>query len=144
MNLAELLKKGEIKKVEEDSAFAKKLVLAAENSIQAAEDNLKMGHYDVCLMLCYNAMLNCGRALMAAKGYRASSDTHHIAVVNFCTAYLPPVSSLLVASFNKYRVRRHDIAYGEIETGSVGKSEAENAIGKAGEFLGIAKQKIKL
>ncbi len=110
--------------------------------MKAAEDNVGIGHCDVALSLAYNAMLNAGRALMAAKGYRAYSESHHKAVVNFCAAMLPPEFSELMNRFNNYRTRRHDIVYGDVETDSVGESEARNAVKLAKEFLGIITNKV--
>ena len=142
MNLSELLKKREIQAVEPDGKTAAKLLKVSQDAIAAAEDNVKMGHGDVALSLAYNAMLNSGRALMAAKGYRAYAETHHKSVVAFCAAVLPSESTQLVALFNRYRIRRHDIVYGEIEGGSVAESEAKGAIGKAGEFLKLISGRI--
>ncbi|VVC02929.1 HEPN domain protein [Candidatus Burarchaeum australiense] len=141
VSLSELLKKREILQVERDSELAKKLLAVATDGFKAAEDNVKMGHNDVALQLAYNSMLNAGRALMAAKGYRGSSETHHKTVVLFCSAILPADSSSLVGAFNRFRVRRHDIVYGEIEGGSVGESEARSAIATAREFLELIKSK---
>ncbi len=142
MNLSELLGKHEIEQVKPDAETAKRLLRVSEGSIAAAEDNIKMGHCDVALSLAYNTMLNCGRALMAAKGYRPSSETHHKAVVEFCAAVLPSNALQLVSLFNRYRIRRHDIVYGDVEGGSVGENEAKTAIGKAKEFLEIIRKKV--
>ncbi len=134
MNLSEMLKMREIQKVDPDRNTAEKLLKVSRDALKAAEDNLKMKHSDVALTLAYNAMLNAGRALMAAKGYRSNSETHHKTVVSFCAAVLPADSSQLVILFNRYRIRRHDIVYGDVEGGSVGESEAATAIRKAGEL----------
>ena len=142
MSLSEMLKKRELEKVDPDAKTAEKLLKVAQDGIAAAQDNLKMGHPDVALTLAYAAMLNAGRGLMASKGYRGHSDAYHKNVVNFCAAILPAESGPLVALFNRYRIRRHDIVYGEIEGGSVGDAEALNAIGKAKEFLNLIKSKI--
>lgn len=142
MNLSEMLRKREIEKTEPDRNTAQKLLKASEGAIIAAEDNLKIKHNDVALSLAYNAMLNAGRALMAAKGYRAYSETHHKNVVGFCAVILPSESAQLVSLFNRYRMRRHDIVYGEIEGNSVGENEAKNAINKAKEFATLIKSRI--
>lgn len=142
MNLSELLKKGEVRKIEPDGKTAEKLLKASADSVKAAEDNIKINHCDVALSLAYNAMLNAGRALMAAKGYRPDSETHHKTVVNFCAAVLPSESSQLTSLFNRYRVRRHDIVYGEVSGDSVGENEAKTAVTKAKEFLELVKTKI--
>lgn len=142
MNLSELLKKREIEKVEPDTKLAEKLLKVSENALEAARDNLKINHCDVALTLAYNAMLNAGRALMAGKGYRSYSENYHKTVVAFCAAILPEASSQLVILFNRYRIRRHDIMYGDVESDSVGESEASTAIIKATEFLNLIKSKI--
>ena len=142
MGLSEMLKRREIEKVDPDAKIAEKLLKVSQDAIAAAEDNWKMKHNDVALSLAYNAMLNAGRALMTAKGYRARSEAYHKSVVEFCAAFLPPDCGQLVAVFNRYRIRRHDIVYGEIESGSVGDGEALAAIGRAKEFWAIVKGKI--
>lgn len=140
MNLQELLKKRHIKEIPPDGQRAKDLVASAERDIKAAKDMLAAENYEWTLAISYNAMLSAGMALMAHKGYAPSSDSHHIAIVQFCAASMPADTSALVQTFNKYRVRRHEVVYGE--AGSVGKGEAENAIENARKFLEAIKSKI--
>lgn len=139
MNLSELLRKGLVRKVEPDAALAKNLLEMAGRDIKAASDNAASGNADWALAIAYNSMLSAGRALMAAKGYSAVSESHHLAAVQFCTATLPDAAALL-DSFNRYRIKRHDVLYGGAET--VGKTEADNAISKAREFLELIKSKL--
>lgn len=141
MDLQELLRKRLIEKVKPDDALAKELLQTAEKDIVVAEDNLKMKHSDWAFAIAYNSMLNAGRALLASKGYRTCGETHHFAVVKFCATLIPPESSVLVHIFNKSRVRRHDIVYGEAE--SVGEDEAERIIGKAKLFLEKVKELLR-
>lgn len=133
MDLQEMLKRRLVEKVEPDAKNAQELLDTAAGNIAAAEDNLKMRHPDWALAIAYNAMLSAGRALMASRGYRPTSESHHVAIVQFSAAMLPSGASALAAAFNRYRVRRHDVIYGEAK--SVGWDEAERAIVKAGEFL---------
>jgi len=142
MNLSELLKRREVEKVDEDKATAERLLRVAEDNVRAAEDNIGIRHFDVALSLAYHAMLNAGRALMAAKGYRPYADAHHKAVVDFCAAMLSEQADL-VHHFNNYRTRRHDIVYGEVESGSVGENEACNAVKRAEEFLETIRRKVR-
>ncbi len=142
MDLKELLQKQLIEKTKQDKEFAKELIMAAEKDIAAAVDILKAKHADWAFIAAYNAMLSAGRALMAAHGYRAFSESHHIAVVQFCAAIMPAGSAPLIGVFNRYRVRRHDVVYGELK--SVSDGEAETAIKNAGEFIGKIKQLCKL
>ena len=126
MSLSELLQKGLIRKADPDKAKATELLAMAERDLKAASDNLKGGNNDWALAIAYNAMLSAGRSLMSQKGYYPVSDAHHLAVVQFCAAILPSESGNLAITFNRYRVRRHDVIYGESE--SVGKNEAEKAL----------------
>ena len=131
--MAELLKKRLVERIEADERLSKELFENAKKDLRAAEDNLKMDHADWALAIAYNAMLSAGRAMMAKKGYRALSDAHHLAVVQFCAAVLPKESSALASVFNRYRVRRHDVVYGEAD--SVGSDEAKRAVDNARKFV---------
>jgi uncharacterized protein (UPF0332 family) len=143
MPLDELLRKRLIEKVEPDKEVAADLLHAAQRDLKTATDNLGMGHYDWAVAIAYNAMLQAGRAIMAFKGYRAFSESHHLAVVQFCASFLPSETSPLVTAFNKLRVRRHDVVYGEISRDSVGKDEAERALGKAQSFITVIQERIR-
>ncbi|MFH0737959.1 MAG: HEPN domain-containing protein [Candidatus Micrarchaeota archaeon] len=129
-----------MEKVEADPKRAEELMVAAARDIGVAEDNLKISHSEWALAISYNAMLSAGMALMASKGYRPFTEAHHLAAVQFCAAVLPKESSGLVARFNRYRVRRHDVVYGE--AGSVGEDEARRAVESAKAFIGEIKRAI--
>jgi uncharacterized protein (UPF0332 family) len=135
LDLAELVSMGEVRKAEPDAKMAQRLLDSADRWIAAAQDSEKAGHFEAALALAYNAMLNAGRAFLAAKGFRTASETQHKAVVAFCSAVLPKDAMALATAFNKYRMRRHDIVYGEVEGESVSWGEASAAIGKAKELL---------
>ena len=140
MDLSELLRKDLIRKTGPDSAKAKELLAMAERDVKAAADNLGSGNYDWALAIAYNAMLSAGRALMSSKGYSPVSEAHHLAVVQFCAALLPADAAGLAHTFNRYRVRRHDVIYGEAE--SVGKEEARRAIENAKLFVKSIKGRV--
>ncbi|MBU0532451.1 HEPN domain-containing protein [Candidatus Micrarchaeota archaeon] len=140
MNLAELLKKDLVRKVESDREKAKEILLMAERDLRVASDNLKNKNYDWALAIAYNAMLSAGRALMTYKGYMPVSEAHHLAVVQFCAAVFPAESIGLANTFNRYRVRRHDVVYGESD--SVGKEEAEKALENAKKFVELVKERL--
>jgi len=133
-----LLRKHLVERVSPDEKTTATLLKTAEDNLHAAEDNLKTGHADWALAIAYNAMLSAGRAFMAFKGYRAFSESHHYAVVSFCAAEMPGECGALINSFNRYRVRRHDVVYGE--AGSVGEDEAKRVIARAREFVEASKK----
>jgi len=112
----------------------------AERDMKAAADNLGDENYDWSLAIAYNAMLTAGRSLMVFKGYYPVSEAHHLAVVQYCAAILRSGSGELVKAFNRYRIRRHDVVYGE--TGSVGKEEAKRAIGNARLFVDEIRKRV--
>lgn len=142
MNLQDLQRKHVIERVEQDKAVAGQLLEAAEHDISVAEDNNAREHHGWALAIAYNAMLSAGRALMAARGYRAASESRHLAVVQFCVAVMPAESDALLAAFNKYRIRRHDAVYGQMA--SVSEGEAKGAVAKAGEFVDKIKGMCKI
>ena len=97
--------------------------------------------HDWALAISYNAMLGGGLSLMAKAGYWPSSDAHHVAVVAYCAHVMAePATSHLAKLFNRYRLKRHDVVYGE--AGSVGREEAALSIRYAGEFLAVVKTKL--
>lgn len=133
MNLSELLKNRMIEKVETDKKLSKEFMELSKNDLVAAEDSLKTKHPNWALAIAYNSMLYAGRALMAVKGYRGTSEGHHLGVIQFCAAILPEETSEMVSLFNKYRKRRHDVVYGEAP--EVGEDEAKRAIENAKKFI---------
>ncbi|MEM3555627.1 MAG: HEPN domain-containing protein [Candidatus Micrarchaeia archaeon] len=142
MNLKELLQKRLVEKSTQDLKLSAKFLSDAHRDISAAEDNLKTKHPDWALAIAYNAMLSAGMALMAYKGYRTFAESHHVAVVQFCAAVMPPDSATLVSVFNRYRVRRHDVIYGE--SSSVGEDEARKAIENTKKFVEQIEKIIKV
>ena len=141
MSLSDLLKKHMIEKIDADPKHAGELLESAGRDLKAAEDNLKTNHPEWALAISYNAMLSAGMALMAHKGYRTFAEAHHLAVIQFCAAILPKESSGLLSTFNRYRVRRHDVVYGESE--AVGEDEAGRAIENAKKFVSEIKERMK-
>jgi uncharacterized protein (UPF0332 family) len=135
MNLSELLKKDIIEKIEKNENTANELIAFSKKDLKVAQDNLNAKNYEWALAIAYNAMLYGGRALMSLKGYRTKTDSHHLGVVQFCASILPKETGELVAIFNRYRTRRHDVIYGEAR--EVGQNEAKRAIENADRFIKI-------
>jgi len=142
MNLSDLERSGDIEKTGKDPKTAANLFKTAENDIKTAGEVSTLKRYNWAVAIAYQGMLNAGRALMFAKGWRTRSETHHVAVVRFCAAALPSGSLALVNIFNRYRVRRHDLVYGDAED-SVSESEAERVIENAKIFLEAIEKMLK-
>lgn len=90
----------------------------------------------------YNAMLQAGRALMFARGYRPSGQEHHIAVVSFVKAvYSSKFSEDLLNAFSKARMLRNDSLYER--TGAISQTQAQNLLQNASNFVKITLQILK-
>jgi uncharacterized protein (UPF0332 family) len=80
--------------------------------------------------IAYNAVLQAGRALMFAKGYRPDGANQHIAVVKFVELYVDPNDAII---FDRMRRKRHSSVYDT--AGSISETEAESAIGHAEHLI---------
>jgi len=141
MNLNKLLKNDTIRKIEPDKKLANEFLELSKKDLKSAEANIKIKQFNWALAIAYNSMLYAGRAIMTFKGYKTSSDAHHLGVVQFCAAILPEESSQLASIFNRYRTRRNDVVYGEAE--SVGEDEAKTAIKNAKKFVSEIEKKFR-
>ena len=57
-------------------------------------------------------MLQAGRALMFAKGYRPMAQEHHVAVISFVQAvYSAKIPPQAMQAFDKARKRRNESLY---------------------------------
>jgi len=118
-----------------------RLLKKAEDDLTAAQDMLKANKNGWALSIAYNSMLTCALALMAKAGFWPDSDSHHMAAVAYCSHVFKNESSELVILFNRYRIKRHDAIYGEAD--STSKTEVQNAIKYAKEFLDLTKEKLQ-
>lgn len=78
---------------------------------------------DWAYTIAYNAVLQAGRALMFAKGYRPAGQNQHISVVRFAALFLDTNDALV---FDRMRRKRHGSVYDM--AGSISGAEAEFAI----------------
>jgi uncharacterized protein (UPF0332 family) len=80
MNLSDLLSKGLVEKFQSDPEQIKNEMNIAKSDITSAKRMLEIGEWGWAHNAAYNAMLQAGRALMFAKGYRPKSQEHHAVV----------------------------------------------------------------
>lgn len=141
LDLTDLLNQRLIVKCPKDLGKAKQLINAAEQDLIVAESNINNNSYRWALAIAYSAMVNVTRAIMFAEGYRTFNENHHYAIVLFCNAILKDKASHLVGEFNRYRLKRHKVIYGEeIE---ISKEDAEESISEAKKLLVELKKKLK-
>jgi uncharacterized protein (UPF0332 family) len=84
---------------------------------------------DWAYTIAYNAVLQAGRALMFAHGYRPDGANQHISVVKFAELYLEKNDAII---FDRMRRKRHNSVYDT--AGAISQTEAEFAVEQA-DFL---------
>lgn len=130
MSLSDLLRKNLVEKFESDSTQIKNELEIAKSDLGAAKKMLTIQEWGWAHNAAYNAMLQAGRALMFAKGYRPKSQEHHLAVVSFIeTVYSSKFSEDLLKSFSKARLRRNESLYDR--AGLISQTQAQNLVQKA-------------
>jgi len=70
---------------------------------------------------------------MFSHGFRPTGKTQHVSAVRFAEAALGSGHKNLVIAFDRMRRKRHVAVYDS--AGGVSRTEAENAVGRAEEFL---------
>jgi len=134
VSLEELLRSKVIRRTRPNHTLALKSLRRAQRNVSTAKTLIKNGKFDWSLAISYNGMLQAGRALMLARGYRPSSTEGHVAVVRFLHAsFGKEVRDKMVMALNGLRKKRHRIVYEEMDI--VSEGEAEQALRWAGEFI---------
>lgn len=129
-SLSDLLKKNLVEKFESDSVQIKNELEIAKNDLGSAKKMLAIQEWGWAHNAAYNAMLQAGRALMFAKGYRPKSQEHHLAVISFIEAvYSSKFSEDLLRTFSKARLRRNESLYDR--AGSISQTQAQSLVQKA-------------
>lgn len=143
MNLSDLLKRNLVEKFQSDPTQIKNELEIAKNDLNAAKKMLTIQEWGWAHNAAYNAMLQAGRALMFAKGYRPKTQEHHLAVVSFMEAvYSAKFSDDSLNSFSKARLRRNESLYDR--AGLISEKQARNLVDKAETFVNTATSLLKM
>jgi uncharacterized protein (UPF0332 family) len=138
--MKEYLAKGLIKKQRCDFKSVEKLVLRSRKDIKAAKANLDIDE-GIAYTVAYLAMLRAGRALMLLRGFRPADGYQHKTVVEFISHCLGKESAMIVNRFDQMRRKRNIFTY-DVAV-SISKTEANNALNTAVEFVEIIENFIK-
>lgn len=135
MNLRDLLSNGSVEEFSSsDPSQIKNETNIAINDVSSAKKMLGIGEWGWAHNAAYNAMLQSGRALMFAKGYRPKGQGHHFAVVSFMHAvYSSKIPQDALRAFDKARFRRNESLYDR--AGTISESQARNLVDKADIFV---------
>lgn len=140
MSLNDLLKRGWIKPfTTSPDQIQSRLTLARRDMLTAKK--LLGSDSDWAFSIAYNAVLQAGRALMFAHGYRpASGEGQHVAVVRFCEDVLGNAMGDELMLFEKMRSKRHRVIYDV--AGAVSLEESKAAFHFAETFVKIVTQQV--
>jgi uncharacterized protein (UPF0332 family) len=129
---AESLRTNEVLRLLEREGLIQRLPIdrkRVQDAIALARRDLKTSRaivttdHDWAYTIAYNAVLQAGRALMFAKGYRPDGANQHISVVKFAGLFLEKNDALI---FDRMRRKRHGSVYDM--AGSISGAEAQSAV----------------
>ncbi|MCK9581939.1 MAG: HEPN domain-containing protein [Methanoregula sp.] len=127
--IEDLERDGLIKRLPVDIKKVQDSIAHAHRDLDTARAVL-LTDYDWAYTIAYNAILQAGRALMFAKGYRPDGAHQHIAVVKFAGLFLEEQDTII---FDRMRRKRNSSVY---ETaGSVSETEALSAVRHAESLI---------
>jgi uncharacterized protein (UPF0332 family) len=119
--LRDLEREGLIKKLPFDRKKIDGAMALAHRDAKTSRAVLANDH-DWAFTIAYNAILQAGRALMFAHGYRPDGANQHISVVKFAELYLEGKDAIV---FDRMRRKRHSSVYDT--AGVISATEAEFA-----------------
>ena len=127
--IEDLEREGLIKKLPVDRKKVTDAIVLAHRDVTTSRILLASDH-DWAYTIAYNAILQAGRALMFAHGYRPDGANQHISVVKFAALYLEEKDAVV---FDRMRRKRHSSVYDT--AGAISEAEAEFAVGQAEWWL---------
>ena len=135
MNFEQCQKIGLIKKSQNAQERTAQSLELADKFLKSAKNNFKIGEYEVCELISYNALFHYARALLFSKGYIERSH----ACLFEALVYLYPDSKEIIQKADKLRLERHNLQYSGIFSG---KPAAEYACEFTQEFGIFAKRQL--
>jgi len=139
MNLSERL----VEKFQSDQEQIRNEMDIAESDLSSAKNMLGIDEWGWAHNAAYNSMLQAGRALMFAKGYRPMAQEHHVAVISFVQAvYSAKIPPQAMQAFDKARKRRNESLYDR--AGSISETQARNLVEQAEIFVNKAREILQI
>jgi uncharacterized protein (UPF0332 family) len=127
--IEDLEREGIIKRLPVDKKKINDALALAHRDVKTSR-LLLTGDHDWAYTIAYNAILQAGRALMFAHGYRPDGANQHISVVKFAELYLEEKDAIV---FDRMRRKRHSSVYDT--AGAISEAEAEFAVGQAEHLI---------
>ncbi|MFA5745489.1 MAG: HEPN domain-containing protein [archaeon] len=130
-------------KIEVNKKWIKETLEIVKRDIVESKTYLAKESYDWAYCICYNAILQTGRALMFYNGYRPKEENKHISVIEFLKQfYSSEFEEQIIFLINKIRTKRHIAMYERIN--SISEDDLKFAISIAEEFYDRAISIIKI
>lgn len=129
MNIDDCFSRGLLKRTRPSKDKAKRSLEIAEGYLKKALDNLKMGHIDVAVTLCYRAMFHAARAVLFNDGVKERS---HVCMIVYLKHTYPELRKSM-NTLDSYRRTRHAVVYG-LDV-ALGADDAEIALEVSKDFV---------
>jgi uncharacterized protein (UPF0332 family) len=140
MTIDALLRAGRIRRELVSPAEIRDALKLADRDLRVAR-KLMADELDWGFTVAYNAVLQAGRALMFARGYRPASAEGHKNTFAFLAASLGPEHADLISYFDRMRNKRNQAVYGM--AGRIAETEARHLLAKATDFVRLAKRLVR-
>jgi len=138
--IEEYLNKGLLKRQKSNYHTAEKLILRALKDLKTSKANLNIDE-GTAYAIAYLAMLRAGRAFMLLKELRPADGYQHKTVVELMAYFLEKKFESLVEHFDRMRKKRNIFTY-DVSI-SISKTEANNALNTAAEFVNVIRDIIR-
>ncbi len=132
MTFEECLEKGLIKKSESARERVEQSLSLGDRFLKSAHKNFGMEEYEVCEIICYNALFHYARALLFDKGYIERS---HACLFIALKRFYPECKGSFDQA-DKIRAERHNLQYAGF---AADKDSAMFVLKFVREFSGLAK-----
>ncbi len=142
MSWKKLLADNRLQKKEISYAEVSSVLGKAFKSLRASEILLEKDVDESVFKEAYDAMILASRALMFSLGVKPRAVGSHMVTIDFCEMYLGAESKLLIEKFKKMRQKRNYLIYGAGLM--ISRTEAENALKTAREFIEKIEKKIQI
>lgn len=130
MSYEGLLGEGRLQRIAHGADSVSRQMALAHRDLQAARRNLASDP-DWAFAIAYNAVLQAGRALLTARGYRPIGSDQHVTAIE-CLR-IEPLDAGLARRAERMRRRRHRVVYETV--GAVSGADAEAAIATAQQIV---------
>ena len=113
----------------------------SKRDMKVAMDLFEKEDYDWAYAICYNAILQAGRAFMFSKGFRPKGSAKHVSVIEFLSEeFEKELGREVIFKINKMRKKRHLAVYEQVEI--ITREDVLGALEVAKKFIDKVEEKL--